>query len=190
MTDSRTRLARMIAQYSYRESAEPVYRLSSGGTSNILVDLSQTLRRPIGLRLLGSVLREPFSEVMHLAQVSEGVGGPALGADPVAAVLAMECGIYWFSVRANPKERGFDQGAITGPVSQGHRVLLVEDVVTTGTNLLRAAAACDRAGLTVTGVFAVVDRGGLAHVQSTLGLPAHALFTLEEIQAVVRETYD
>jgi len=131
------------------------FQLASGGTSSVLIDASQVLRTHQTMCEVADLLE---SWVQYRVE-PEVVAGPALGAEPIAAALTARIeGLRWAAVRTEPKSRGRDQGRITGPLRRGDRVLVVEDVLTTGASLRHAVDACRSAGGLVVGVFALVSR--------------------------------
>lgn len=90
------------------------------------------------------------------------VGGLTMGADPVAYAIAAAslhngAAVDAFSVRKETKDYGAGR-VIEGNFKPGDRVVIVEDVITTGESARRAAEAVERAGGTVLGIMAVVDR--------------------------------
>lgn len=114
------------------------------------------------------------------------VGGLTLGADPVAYAIARASAgtgqpIHAFTVRKAAKSHGAGR-RIEGCFEQGMPVVVVEDVVTTGSSALEAAAAVRDAGGTVRGVLAVVDReeGGRETIERA-GYAVRALVTLGEL---------
>lgn len=150
------------------------FNLSSGGTSDVLVDLSRVLRTNAGFYALSRSVDIDYSMKI------DAVGGPLSGSDPVAAALMVGYAFpRWFGVRKQSKDRGYDTDRITGSLNPGDRVLLVEDVCTTGGNLLRIAEDVKAFGATIERVFVVVDRGGLENVRNALGVPCTSLFRLE-----------
>ena len=124
----------------------------------------------------------------------DAVGGLTLGADPIAYAIAhasasaAERGdgelVRAFTVRKEPKQHGTGK-LIEGPFVRGDRVVVVEDVITTGGSALRAAEAVKAAGGQVVGVLALVDReeGGREAIEAAgfavLSLvPASALLAI------------
>lgn len=173
---------RTLASNSYYKSSVG-WELSSGGRSHILIDASTTFRR--------WEVQRPLANIMayHLGSIKAvGVGGPGTGADPMAAALCNNTvGLYWFSVRKDFKRRGLDKGTITGPVKKGDKVIVVEDVVTTGANAIRAIHSCIDIGLQPVIFIAGVDReeGGMEKIQNNfpeLKIPFRALTTKSAIE--------
>jgi orotate phosphoribosyltransferase len=153
VTDS---IAAALAAYAVSRRDEP-FQLASGAQSHFYVDVKAALCRP-------EILRDVAAAITDLA-AAEGVGfthvgGLTMGADAVAVAVSLASGACWFSVRKEPKERGHGrvtEGTRLGP---GDRVLLVDDVVSTGGSTMQALEAVTAAGATVTAAIPVVDRGG------------------------------
>ncbi|MFZ0835196.1 MAG: orotate phosphoribosyltransferase [Mycobacterium sp.] len=114
----------------------------------------------------------------------DAVGGLTMGADALAVGVAMVTGKAWFSVRKEPKSRGLEQ-FVEGFRLRDHpgtRVLLVEDVVSTGGSVRKAYDKVVEAGAAVTGVIPMVDRGELAaHVFAELNVPYLPLVTYRDL---------
>jgi len=121
------------------------------------VDCRPVTHSAEGLALIGEI----FFDLIKDLEV-QGLGGLTMGADPIAHAAAL---ISWqkgrpikaFSVRKAAKEHGAG-GLIVGEVEPGDRVVIVEDVVTTGGSTLRAIQAAREFGLTVVKVLILVDR--------------------------------
>jgi orotate phosphoribosyltransferase len=92
----------------------------------------------------------------------DAVGGMTLGADQFAHVLAVLARRRWFVVRKAAKGRGTNKRVEGAEVGEGVRVLLVDDVVTTGTSILDAYDVVRDLGATVVGAVALLDRGDAA----------------------------
>jgi len=116
------------------------------------------------------------------------VGGLTLGADPVAYAIALASvstatPIHAFTVRKQAKAHGA-RNRIEGCFEPGARVVVVEDVITTGASALEAATVVREAGGLVAGVLAVVDREeGGREVLERAGSPVRALCRLQELLA-------
>ena len=152
-----TLLIEMLAQRSARRGD---FVLSSGRRSNLYIDARLTTMSPDGLALIGSLgltaLQLNFGDV-------DAVGGLTLGADPVAYAIAYasattEWPIRAFTVRKDAKAHGTGR-QIEGPYQKGDRVVIIEDVITTGGSALRAMDVLRAGGATLMGVLTVVDRG-------------------------------
>jgi orotate phosphoribosyltransferase len=109
--------------------------------------------------------------------------GPALGGVPLATALALETGLPFAIVRPGAKEYGTAK-MIEGRVNAGDRAVVVEDVVTTGAQAVRAARAVESAGAQVLAILAVIDRheGGREGVEAA-GFRFDALYDMAEWQA-------
>ena len=138
-----------------REAAllEGDFVLSSGQRSRFYVD-----------KYLFSTQPDLLSELALglTAKLPEGtakLAGVELGAVPLVAATALETGLPYVIVRKGTKEYGANAGrAIEGRLGPGERVVLVEDVVTTGTQVLRAAEVVEGEGTEIAEIVAVLDR--------------------------------
>ena len=92
----------------------------------------------------------------------DAVGGLTMGADPLAHGVAMVTGKAWFSVRKEQKQRGREQWIEGTRLEPGTRVLLVDDVISTGGSTEMAFDRVTAVGAVVTGVIPMVDRGDVA----------------------------
>jgi orotate phosphoribosyltransferase len=159
------------------------FTLSSGKKSKYYVDARRTTMSAAGLDLIGSL---GLSLVRELGWRAESVGGLTLGADPVAYAIAVASRrspptLDAFTVRKEAKTHGTGR-LIEGCFEPQTRVIVVEDVFTTGGSALKAVEAVRQAGGTVVGVLGVVDRdeGGIAAIEKT-GLAARALVSIHEL---------
>jgi orotate phosphoribosyltransferase len=115
-------------------------------------------------------------------QATDRVAGAELGGIALAAAAALETGRPFVIVR-NSKKAGYGTGKlIEGRLNRGERVLLVEDVATSGGQAVEAVRTLRDAGAEVTGVVVVIDRqeGGRQAVESA-DVPFHALFRSEDL---------
>jgi orotate phosphoribosyltransferase len=148
------------------------FLLRSGQRSSYYIDKYLFTTRPALLRRLAVALRDLApSEIDRLA-------GPVLGAVPLVTALSLEMALPMVIVRTDkPKEYGTAR-QIEGTLVAGERVLLVEDVVTTGGVALSAVDELREAGASVVGALCVVDREqGGAEAFAARGVPFAALFT-------------
>lgn len=154
--DARERLIVMLAERSARRGD---FTLSSGRKSNLYVDARLTTMSPDGLALIGPLALDAMSDKGWHA---DSVGGLTLGADPISYAIAYASTlrgrtIRSFTVRKEAKKHGTGR-QIEGPFNAGDRVVVVEDVITTGGSALRAVEAIRREGGNILGVLALVDR--------------------------------
>lgn len=152
----RQRLAELLAERSVKHGQ---FTLASGKQSTIYVDARLTTMSPEGMVLIGSAA---LAEIEKAGWTPDAVGGLTLGADPVAYAISHESAaqakpLRAFTVRKDAKTHGTGK-QIEGPFLAGDRVVIVEDVITTGKSALQAIDAVEAAGGRVTGVLSVVDR--------------------------------
>jgi orotate phosphoribosyltransferase len=153
--------------------------LTSGRTAQYLVDAKRAILRPAGFTALARLVAAQAREWDATA-----VGGMTIGADPIAcAALAGGADVKAFFVRKEVKNHGLAR-QIEGPLLDAHdRLMLVEDVVTTGGSTIRALEAVRAEGHRVCGVLAICDRlaGGAAAIEEAAGVPFVTLTTVDEI---------
>ena len=155
-------------------------KLASGRTAPYYIDARRAVLLPELFRALGELVAGEADRVGATA-----VGGPATAAIPVAcaAVGASET-LKGFFVRKERKEHGL-QRSIEGPaIASRERVLVVEDVVTTGGSLIEAIERVREEEIGIAGALAVVDRlaGGAEAIERALdGAPYRALFTIDDL---------
>jgi orotate phosphoribosyltransferase len=133
--------------------------LASGRHSSYYIDCRPTTMSAEGMVLIG---RMGWRLIRETGWRPRGVGGLTLGADPVAYAIAAaswtsDQPVDAFSVRKEAKDHGAGR-LIEGNFRSGDSVVVVEDVITSGESAARAAMAIERAGGTVLGILAVVDR--------------------------------
>ncbi|MFN3947197.1 MAG: orotate phosphoribosyltransferase [Aquificaceae bacterium] len=174
-------LKELIKERSLKVASEPIFKLSSGKLSKYYIDLKQITFDPKSLYILGKVMYQRIKELKP-----DGVGGLTLGADPIAYAISMVSyleGYYIkpFVVRKEPKAHGTGR-QVEGLLKAGDKVVVLEDVITTGASALKAVSACKREGYEVIGVYAVVDReeGGRENLEGE-GLKVYSLFKISEL---------
>jgi dihydroorotate dehydrogenase (NAD+) catalytic subunit len=165
-------LAKALAEAALLRGA---FQLRSGGTSDYYIDKYQFGTRPVLLRRVAEAL------AAELPEGTEYVAGTALGAVPLAVAVSLARGLPSVLVRPEGRDHG-PVRAIEGSLPAGARVVLLEDVVTTGSAALAAVEALRAAGATVTRVLAVVDReeGGSAAFEAA-GVPYRALLRSRDL---------
>ena len=138
--------------------------LSSGSASKFYFDCKRVTLSAEGSSLVGQVC---LAEIERWPERVDAVGGLAHGANPiVSAVVALSGRVNGFYVRNAPKEHGLKHLIENQPPS-GTGVLIVDDVVTSGSSLLKAVRAARDAGCHVVGALALVDRneGGAERIR-------------------------
>jgi orotate phosphoribosyltransferase len=142
---------------------------------------------PDGLAIIGPLALE---RMRARGWAPDSVGGLTLGADPVSYAIAhssalAKAPVRAFTVRKEAKTHGTGK-VIEGPFQSGDRVVVIEDVITTGGSALKAAEAIRVAGGVIVGVLAVVDReeGGREALEAA-GLAVESLAGAREIVAAM-----
>lgn len=132
--------------------------LSSGKKSSYYIDAKQVTLTPEGLTLIGRVILDMLKD-----EEFDAIGGLTIGADPIVAAVGVvsylaDKPVRTFIVRKEPKKHGL-QKFIEGPVlTPNSRVVIVDDVMTSGSSALKAIAAAREARCDVVKVVALVDR--------------------------------
>jgi orotate phosphoribosyltransferase len=181
LVDDRARLLELLRTLSF-ERRKVV--LASGRESDFYIDCKRTALTAEGHVLIGRLLLE---RVRKLQPLVRGVGGLTLGADPIASAVALtsfleRTPVDSFIVRKEPKGHGTGQwieGRKTIP--DGSRVVVIEDVVTTGGSALKAIERCRAEQLVPVACVALVDRleGGREAIEAQ-GVPLDPLFTRKD----------
>ena len=171
-------LERMSLRLALREHVIPgEVRASSGKVVTNYVDCRPVVLTSEYIKLVAKLLLE---EIEYLGAPFDAVGGPELSGVPLVVALCCLAPLKGFIVRKEVKDHG-TRRQIEGNVGQGSRVVLVDDVVTTGTSLLRAIRVCREAGLDVVGAVALVDRGEGGGESIARECPFSSVFTLSEL---------
>lgn len=167
MPNAREELLRLLAQKSFRLGE---FKLSSGGTSDYYVDCRTTTLDAVGSRLTGEVV---LDEIRARGWRPQAIGGLTLGADPIVVAVAVLSGeVSGFLIRKAEKEHGTGQ-RIEGFREKGARVVIVDDVCTTGSSTIQAIEVARQAGFEIVGVVCLVEREeakGRPNVQEVAGI--------------------
>jgi orotate phosphoribosyltransferase len=148
----------LIRTRGYERREEP-FKLASGQLSHDYIDGKFAVDN--GERL--SIVSHAVADLAALNGIEfDAVGGLTMGADPLAHGVAMVTGKAWFSVRKEQKTRGREQWVEGTRLQPGTRVLLVDDVISTGGSTELALERIAPLGVVVTGVIPMVDRGDVA----------------------------
>jgi orotate phosphoribosyltransferase len=153
--EARVKAERDLA-FRVREAAllEGNFVLSSGKKSRFYVDKYLFSTEPALLRDLAREISE------RLPVGTRRLAGVELGSVPLVAAAALESGLCYGIVRKSAKGYGTGNRIEGHPFDAGEEVALIEDVVTTGAQVLAAAATLEEAGAEVVGILAVLDRRG------------------------------
>jgi orotate phosphoribosyltransferase len=170
------------------------FKLSSGGTSDYYIDCRTTTLHAEGGRLTGHAILELLEQ--HGIN-AEAVGGLTMGADPIVSNVATASAwraqsrpgaplLHGFLVRKAEKTHGTGR-RIEGFSREGARVVVVDDVCTTGASTINAVEAAQEAGMTVAAVVCIVEReeanGRPAVEVAAKGAPFLRLFTANDVRA-------
>ena len=179
MPSAREELLRLLAARSFRLGE---FKLSSGAMSDYYVDCRTTTLDAKGARLTGQVF---LDEIRARGWQPQAIGGLTLGADPIVVEVAVVGQMDGFLVRKAEKQHGTGQ-RIEGFRKQGVRVVIVDDVCTTGASTIQAIEAAREFGFNVVGVMCLVERpeaGGRANVEKAAApAPFVAIFTADDIR--------
>ena len=191
--DNRTDLVNLIATLSFKLGD---FTLASGQKSDYYIDCRITTLHAEGGRLSGLVFYDLIRQ--HFPQ-AEAVGGLTMGADPLVSNTASASAwyrhqnaqdllddglVHGFLVRKAEKAHGTGR-LIEGFLKPGAKVVIVDDVCTTGGSTISAIEATQKAGMEVIGVLCLVDReqGGRANIEAAAPhAPFHAVFTASDVR--------
>jgi orotate phosphoribosyltransferase len=184
-------LLALLARTSFRLGQ---FKLSSGGTSDYYIDCRTTTLHAEGGRLTGEAILDLLNEKGIEA---EAVGGLTMGADPIVSNVGTASAwrtqsnpaarlIHGFLVRKAEKQHGTAR-RIEGFCREGARVVIVDDVCTTGASTINAIEAAREAGMTIVAVVCIVEReeanGRPAVEAAAAEAPFLRLFTADEVRA-------
>ncbi|MCE2696137.1 MAG: orotate phosphoribosyltransferase [Nostocales cyanobacterium LE14-WE4] len=184
LTTLRQKLLDLFCQLAYQEGD---FVLSSGQRSSYYINGKQVTLHPQGALAMARLL------LPILPEDTQAVAGLTLGADPIVSAVSV-VSVYEnkpipaLIIRKEAKGHG-TMAYIEGPsLPQGAKVVVLEDVVTTGQSALKAVERLQAAGYTVDRVISLIDRlqGGGALYESA-GLQFEALFTIQDLQKRYRE---
>ena len=184
-------LLSLLARTSFRLGQ---FKLSSGGTSDYYIDCRTTTLHADGGRLTGHAILELLEQNGIQA---DAVGGLTLGADPIVSNVATASAwralshpdaplLHGFLVRKAEKAHGTGR-RIEGFCREGARVVIVDDVCTTGASTITAIESAREAGMHVAAVVCIVEReeanGRPAVEAAAKDAPFLRLFTANEVRA-------
>ena len=179
-------LIALLCEKSFKYTPEPSFKLVSGRMSRFYVNCKPTILSPRGMYLVGHLMFEAINDL-----APQGVGGLTFGADPIAMATAFASElkgrpINAFSIRKTKKDHGIAQW-IEGDLTEGARVVIIDDVATTGGSTVKAIERAGEQGLVVERAVVLVDRqeGGLDNIRRYVP-DAKALITRDELLAVAK----
>lgn len=157
------------------------FTLASGKKASFYLDCRKVTLDSRGANLIAAGMLDLLSS----ESFPDAVGGMAIGADPITAAIITLAGqtghhLKGFIVRKEAKEHGKGR-RVEGPVTPGDRVVVVEDVITTGGSALAAIEQARAFGLQVIGALAIIDRlEGGAEAFNQIGVPLKTLLTIRD----------
>src|ERR1700756_69113 len=180
MLSARQELLRLLAQKSFRLGD---FKLSSGASSDYYVDCRTTTLHAQGARLTGLVFLE---EIRAQGWKPQAIGGLTMGADPIVTAVSVTSGeLDGFLVRKAEKQHGTGH-RIEGFREKGTRVVIVDDVCTTGASTVQAIEAARDFGFEVVGAMCLVEReeaGGRPNVEKAAApAPFVSIFKANDIR--------
>jgi orotate phosphoribosyltransferase len=151
------------------------FTLTSGEKSDVYIDVKRAWTNPVRLALLARALAARVGEADRLA-------GMELGAVPLVVAVALSTGHDYVVLRKGAREHGTRQ-LFEGEIPRGARVLLIEDVSTTGGSSLKSVEIIRAAGGVVDRALVVVDResGAREHLEAA-GVRLEPILTLSELR--------
>jgi orotate phosphoribosyltransferase len=168
----------LIRTRGYEHREEP-FKLASGQLSHDYIDGKFAVDTGERLAIVSRAVADLAAG--HGIEF-DAVGGLTMGADPLAHGVAMVTGKAWFSVRKEQKQRGREQWIEGTRLEPGTRVLLVDDVISTGGSTEKAYERVTAVGAVVTGVIPMVDRGDVATKRfAARNVPFAALVTYKDL---------
>ena len=157
-------------------------KLSSGKMSDFYIDVRRVSLNARGLYLISFLIWDMIKNDNVSA-----VGGLTLGADPIVAGVCMAAAqnnknLKGFLVRKTPKEHG-ERRLIEGPdITPKERIVIVDDVATSGSSVIKAVEAAKEAGFEVVKAVVVMDRGeGAKDSLAKLNCPLFSIFTRKDL---------
>ena len=181
--DDRAKLIEMIKKKSFQESDTPSFPLSSGKMSKYYFNMKAVTMDACGEVLIGAIV---FDEIQRLGLRPKAIGGLTMGADPIAIVTAYTSfikndPIQAFMIRKEPKSHGVGL-QVEGDVQKNDKVIIVDDVVTTGKSTIKAMRIAGEHGLDVLAAIVLVDRceeNGRENIEAE-GIQLHSILTIHD----------
>ncbi len=153
------------------------FTLTSGQTSSYYVDVKKALCDPLALKDIATAMAAIADEHGPF----DAVAGMELGAIPLATAVSLEAMLPMLMIRKGERAHGTGK-RIEGAAAEGLRVLVVEDVTTSGGSTLDAVKVLRAAGATVDTATVVVDRqSGGSDLLNEAGVALHPLVTAEQL---------
>jgi len=175
--------ARLVDLVTRKALKRGTFRLASGREASFYLDAKQVVLDSEGSMLVGQAI---LARLAVLSRFPDAVGGMSIGADPITSAVVTMAGVAGrplkgFMIRKEPKDHGTKR-YVEGPVEPGQRVVIVEDVTTTGGSSLLAIDRAQEFGLVVDRVVTVIDRlSGAEAAFAARGIPLESLLTIRDL---------
>lgn len=187
--EAKKRLLKLLYKNSFLYDPIKGFTLTSGKKSGVYFDCKKTTLTSKGMVLVGQLFWQRIKGLDIKA-----IGGLSLGADPIVCATVMQAAkegeaIDAFLVRNEPKGHG-TKGWLEGNIKEGIKVVIVEDVVTTGGSVLKAISKAEEAGLKVIKVIMLIDReeGGREAIE-TKGYECDTIFRHLDFMEFKKEAF-
>ncbi len=174
-------LIKLLCEKSFKYSETPSFKLVSGKMSRFYVNCKPTIMSPRGMYLVGHLVFDALKDLNP-----DGVGGLTFGADPIAMATAFvselnKAPVNAFSIRKAKKDHGISKW-IEGDIKPGGRVVVIDDVATTGGSTIKAIERSRSEGLEVVKAVILVDRqeGGVENIRDHVN-DVSAVVTRDEL---------
>ncbi len=180
----RDKLVQHIKKHSYEYRKEP-FKLSSGKLSHHYFDLKKIAYSPEGQYLIGNII---YGKIQELGLNPDAIGGLTMGADPVTSSVVHTSylkgnPIEGMAIRKERKGHGLMR-QIEGKYKEGDRVIIVDDVVTTGGSTIQAIDTAREHKLNILAAIVLLDRGennGVENIESK-GIPVYSILTIDDFK--------
>ena len=181
---NRNILIKGLSEKSFKYEKDPVFKLASGKMSNYYINCKKVTLDVQYFKNIGMMFYNMIGDI-----AAECVGGLQFGADPIAMATAVyscnydfENRLEYVSIRKEKKSHGTMQW-IEGNCNPGDRIVIVEDVITTGGSTIKAIERVRLCGLEVVKVITLVDRqeGGIENIQKIVDCPVVSIVTKDEL---------
>ena len=186
--EMKNRLLELVLEKSFQYAEEPIFKLVSGGVSNFYFNCKPAMLDPEGKELIGRLV---FAQIKDL-EIS-GIGGLELGSVPISSAVSLISQLEGkplkeFIVRKEKKDHGIP-AKMEGEFTPGEKVVVVDDVITTGGSTIKAIETVEKLGLKVARVVVLVDReemNGRQNIQKVCP-ELEVLITRSEVMALYKK---
>lgn len=181
MAANLNRLRDIIKQKSFNTGGD--FKLASGATSSFYFDMKPTMLDPEGASLIAEAILEKLEGI-----AVDAIGGLVIGACPIVSSVVVESATHHrplrgFYVHKEQKERGTKKMIEGAPLNKGDKVVIVEDVTTSGGSSLKAVDEVEKIGCEVVKIITIVDREqGAADTFAKRGLSFDALLRRKDFE--------